>query len=197
MSLNTLFEQLKPTIDEDKTSKAMPPIEQWNPPYCGEIDIEIKDNGDWYYGGSIIKRLSLVKLFASVLLKEHDGKNDQYFLITPVEKVKISVEEVPFLITQWRWLDDEKSIMEVETNLEDRFVLNQNHHFTLTKDGSIYINVRRNLLAKVHRNVYYQWAELADETAVNSKKIVMKNSADITTALYFYSSQKKFTLGYY
>jgi hypothetical protein len=196
MSLEKLFEQLKPGAIENTVNKKLPPIEQWNPPYCGEIDIEIKANGDWYYGGTIVKRLPLVKLFASVLLKEQHGKVDEYFLITPVEKVKISVEETPFLITQWRWLDDEQPIMEVETNLGDSFVLNENHNFTLTEDGCIYVNVRRNLQAKIHRNVYYQWVDLADEAAMKNTETSMINNTDSNTELYFKSAQKKFVLGY-
>jgi hypothetical protein len=176
MSLEKLFEQLnQQKVEAQKTNplqgsneptvQKMPPIEQWNPPYCGEIDIQIKANGDWYYGGTVIKRLPLVKLFASVLLKEQEGDSAEYFLITPVEKVKITVEDAPFILTQWRWLDLKQSIMEVETNLGDSFVLDKEHSFTLTEDGFIYVNVRRNLLAKVHRNVYYQWIDLAEEAS--------------------------------
>ncbi len=196
MSLEKLFEQLKPNkqIGEQKKEKILPPIEQWSPPYCGEIDIEIKANGDWYHNGTIINRLPLVQLFASVLLKETHDSVDDYFLITPVEKVKIIVKDAPFLLTQWRWLDDKKSMMEVETNLGDTFTLNKDHKFTLSDDGFIYVNVRRNLLAKVHRNVYYQWIDFADETPLD--RHTLEAGATDATEIFFYSSQQKFTLGY-
>ena len=209
MSLDKLSKQLAAsTINEKDASGSnvkppkLPPIEQWHPPYCGAIDLEIKANGDWYYGGTIFKRLALVKLFASVLLKEQGADSDDYFLVTPVEKVKISVAETPFILTQWRWLDDEHLVMEVETNLGDCFVLDSEHQFTLADDGGIYVNVRRNLLAKVHRNVYYQWIDLATQGQVGSGG-AQKNSESEqetllqpSTELFFISAKHKFTLGY-
>jgi len=161
MSLAHLSAQIS-QLSNDK-HKSLPPIETWNPAYCGEIDIRIKANGDWFYGGTIFKRLSLVKLFASVLLREVEDERNEYFLVTPVEKVKIIVEDAPFVLTQWGWQDKAQSIMTVTTNLGDEFNLDSSHTLTVNANGELYINVRRNLLAKVHRNVYYQWAELATE----------------------------------
>ena len=158
MSLDNLFVQLDGHLSgqEQKT----PPVELWNPDYCGEIDLQIKQNGDWFYMGTPFKRLSLVKLFASVLKKEAD----EYFLVTPVEKVKITVEDSPFLITRWQWQDEQPhSRMLLATNLGDELALTAEHPLRLAEDGSIYITVRRNLEAKVHRNVYYQWLEQAKE----------------------------------
>ena len=74
MSLEKLSSQLA-GLTEGKAKK-LPPIELWDPPYCGEIDLQIKPNGDWYFGGTIFKRLSLVKLFASVLLRDLGSKHD-------------------------------------------------------------------------------------------------------------------------
>ena len=152
MSLDKISTQL------GGTHTKVPPVESWNPPYCGEIDIQIKANGDWFYGGSVIKRLPLVKLFASVLIKEVNSDVAEHFLVTPVEKVKIQVDDAPFLLTQWRWLDADEKIMQVSTNLDDEFLLDAEHPLTVTESGDFYVTVRRNLLAKVHRNVYYQWA---------------------------------------
>jgi len=165
-------------------NKSLPPIETWSPAYCGEIDIQVKANGDWFYGGTIFKRLPLVKLFASVLLREVEGERNEYFLITPVEKVKITVEDAPFVLTQWVWQDKAQSIMTVTTNLGDEFNLDSSHVLTINTNGELYINVRRNLLAKVHRNVYYQWAELATE----------KKNRD-STELVFYSAGCEYSLG--
>jgi hypothetical protein len=164
-------------------SKSLPPVEQWNPPYCGEIDLQIKANGDWYYGGTIFKRISLVKLFASVLIREVDNNHDDYFLVTPVEKVKISVEDAPFMLTQWQWLDDKETIMQGTTNLGDELILDNEHSLKLTDDGSLYVTVRRNLLAKVHRNVYYQWVDLAKETVTEKGKELIFNSANCQFSL--------------
>ena len=178
MSLDKISSQLV------GNKNSLPPVESWNPPYCGEINIQIKANGDWFYDGGIFQRLSLVKLFASVLIKERNRDVTEYFLVTPVEKVKIQVDEAPFVLTQWYWLDKEQTIMQVSTNLDDEFILNAEHPLMVTESGDLYVTVRRNLLAKVHRNVYYQWADIAQE-------IVTENG----TELLFSSAGCQFSLG--
>jgi len=178
MSLDKISSQLV------GNKNSLPPVESWNPPYCGEINIQIKANGDWFYDGGIFQRLSLVKLFASVLIKEINRDVTEYFLVTPVEKVKIQVDEAPFVLTQWYWLDKEQTIMQVSTNLDDEFILNAEHPLMVTESGDLYVTVRRNLLAKVHRNVYYQWADIAQE-------IVTENG----TELLFSSAGCQFSLG--
>ncbi|TYK67087.1 DUF1285 domain-containing protein [Colwellia echini] len=188
MSLEQITRQL------NEHSKGLPPVELWNPPYCGEIDITIKTNGDWFYNGTIFKRLPLVKLFASVLIKEVEDSSEAYFLVTPVEKVKISVEEAPFVLTQWCWLDDgltvdeEKSHnnsrkMKVSTNLGDEFLLDAEHPLTINENGDLYVTVRRNLTAKVHRNIYYQWAEIASEQQTEKGTELVINSSGCTFSL--------------
>lgn len=184
MSLELITSQLK------NQGKGLPPVESWNPPYCGEIDIHIKANGDWFHEGGIIKRLPLVKMFASVLIKEviqEEGSEvEEYFLVTPVEKVKIQVDDAPFVLTQWCWLDEKESTMQVSTNLGDEFILNDEHALTVSDNGDLYVTVRRNLTAKVHRNVYYQWANMAQEQKT-------KNG----TELVFFSADCQFVLGTY
>ncbi len=184
MSLELITSQLK------SQGKGLPPVESWNPPYCGEIDIKIKANGDWFHEGCIFKRLPLVKMFASVLIKEKskevNNELDEYFLITPVEKVKIQVEDAPFVLTQWCWLDEQETIMQVSTNLGDEFILSEEHPLTASENGDLYVTVRRNLTAKVHRNVYYQWADLAQEQQTKSG-----------TELVFTSAKCQFVLGTY
>jgi len=154
MSLEAITAQIKAHGDK------VPPVELWNPEYCGEMDLQIRANGDWFHAGSLFKRLTLVKLLSSVLKKE----DEDYYLVTPVEKIKISVEDAPFVLTQWHWQDENKSTMIVSNNVGDEFVLDTAHPITQNAAGEIYVTVRRNLLAKVHRNVYYQWIDLAKET---------------------------------
>ena len=178
MSLEKISAQI--TSGDSTTNSKLPPVELWDPPFCGDIDLEIKSDGSWFYNGTIFKRLSLVKLFASVLKKE----DENYFLVTPVEKIGITVEDAPFLITQWQWLDAEQSRMQVTTNLDDEFTLDASHPLNLDRAGNLYITVRRNLQAKVHRNVYYQWVDLAKEES-------NKNG----TELCFYSAEERFVLG--
>jgi len=181
MTLEKISAQLNKLTDDKKT---LPPVETWNPPYCGEIDLQIKPNGDWFSGGTVFKRLSLVKLFASVLWREVENNRDEYFLVTPVEKVKIVVEDAPFVLTQWAWQDENQSIMTVTTNLDDEFVLDENHPLTVNDNGELYLLVRRNLFAKIHRNIYYQWADIA-------KEVVTENG----TELIFISAEQEFSLG--
>ncbi|WP_286233987.1 DUF1285 domain-containing protein [Thalassotalea sediminis] len=175
MSLEKLVEQLK------QQEQGYPPVEKWDPPYCGEMDLTIKANGDWFYGGGIFKRMALVKLLASVLKKEQQ----QYFLVTPVEKIKIHVEKHPLVITQWCWLDEHCTAMQLTTNVGDSFILDANHPVTLEEDGSLSVIVRRNIPATIHRNVYYQWVELAHEAKVNNK-----------TAMVFHSADQRINLGF-
>ena len=181
MSLENISAQLKiqhnDKQDKLPSSADLPPIEKWNPAYCGEIDLQIKANGDWYYGGTIFKRLSLVKLFASVLLREVNKNKDDYFLVTPVEKVMIRVDDAPFVLTQWHWQDESNTVMVVSSNVGDEFILDVTHPITLNAAGEVYVTVRRNLLAKVHRNVYYQWVDLAKEVETENGTELMFTSA--------------------
>lgn len=177
MSIDNLFSQIKSEVSGEKK---LPPVELWNPDFCGDIDLVIKADGTWFYLGTPFKRMSLVQLFASVLKKEHD----KYYLVTPVEKIGITVEDAPFVLTQWRWKDDTNNTMIVTTNVGDEFELNAQHPLTIAADGSLYVVVRRNLTAKVHRNVYYQWIDLATE---------IKNENG--TKLVFFSAEHGFVLG--
>ena len=174
MSLESLTAQIK------AQGEKLPPVELWNPDYCGEMDLSIKANGDWFYAGTIFKRLALVKLLSSVLKKE----GDEFFLVTPVEKIKITVDDAPFVLTQWHWQDDSQTIMVVSNNVGDEFILDANHPMIINENGELYVNVRRNLLAKVHRNIYYQWIDLAREI-----------KSDKGTELVFTSADYDFILG--
>ncbi|MGB1199531.1 MAG: DUF1285 domain-containing protein [Thalassotalea sp.] len=177
MSLEKISAQL--SASTKSMEKKLPPVELWDPPYCGEIDLVIKADGNWFYNGTIFKRIALVKLFASVLKRE----GDDYFLVTPVEKVKITVEDAPFLLTQWHWLDDKKTLS-ATTNLDDNFIINAEHPISMNSNGELYITVRRNLTAKVHRNVYYQWVDIAQE-----------HTTSHGTELVIVSADYKFSLG--
>jgi hypothetical protein len=95
MDLASLQKQIK------DVSKQLPPVDKWDPNFCGDIDIQIKHDGSWYYMGTPIGRKPMVKLFSGVLKRE----GDDYFLVTPVEKVGIQVADSPFVITQWHKQD--------------------------------------------------------------------------------------------
>jgi hypothetical protein len=152
MDLNQLQQQIG-----DKTGK-LPPVDKWDPDFCGDIDLQIKHDGSWWYMGTPIGRKALVRLFSTVLKKE----GDKYFLVTPVEKVGIQVEDVPFIATQWQQTNDG---IVFSTLTEDSILASEEHPIALMQDKVSqatlpYINVRRNLWARLHQNVFYQLADL-------------------------------------
>lgn len=162
----------------------VPPVERWDPAFCGDIDMRIKHDGSWLYMGTPIGRKPLVKLFAGVIKLEQE----QYFLVTPVEKVGIVVEDVPFIITQWRMEDD---LLVLTTQTDDEFIVDKQHPVELRPDAKTgatlpYVNVRRNLWARLHQNVYYQLIEQASEGPTESGK-----------GLFVSSGEYRFCLGQY
>ncbi|MEM6938957.1 MAG: DUF1285 domain-containing protein [Pseudomonadota bacterium] len=143
-------------------TRGLPPLEKWNPPFCGDIDMQIRRDGTWFYEGSAIDRHELVKLFASILWRE----GDRYFLVTPVEKVGIQVEDAPFIAVDFEIKNTgPQQTLAFETNLGDlalagpdnplRFV--QDHE---TGEPSPYIRIRRNLEALIDRKSFYRLVEL-------------------------------------
>lgn len=154
----------------------LPPVEKWNPAFCGDINLQIKHDGSWHYMGTPIGRKPLVRLFSTVLKKE----DDKYFLVTPVEKVGITVDDVPFIITQWQQQDDK---LVFTTQCDDNFIVSEEHPVELHKDkvtGDLlpYARVRRNLWARLHQNVYYQLVELGKEVHEDDRHYLQLQSGD-------------------
>ena len=136
------------------------PVEQWDPPFCGDIPIRIDAQGNWFYQQSLITRPALVKLFASVLICQQG----EYFLQTPVEKVRIRVDDAPFLIVDWRWLPAEQgSELQLHTNLQHQLILGPACPMLLKRDPQQqllpYVQLWHGIQAKLHRNVYYALSE--------------------------------------
>jgi len=177
MDLQSLTKQIEALEKE-------PPFDTWHPTNCGEIDIEIKSDGTWFHHGSPIGRIGLVKLFAQVLVFEQG----HYYLKTPVEKMQISVLDAPFVITQWQQHETEQGLaIEVTSNLGHKAILSAEHPLQIEdNDGEphFYVTLHRGLKAKVHRNVYYQWIEIAEEQNINNQ-----------THLILTSAQENFSLG--
>lgn len=149
------------------------PTERWNPPYCGPIPIHIDEHGHWHYQNSLIKRQTLVNLFASVLVHEAG----EYFLVTPAEKVKITVADVPFIVTTWQLIrEQDMAVIQVTTNIGQQFALSQEHPL-IVRDDIPYVDCGRELWAKVHRNVLYQWSDLAQlETTANGEQYFIESA---------------------
>jgi hypothetical protein len=136
-----------------------PPVHLWNPAHCGEIDINIRRDGVWFHEGSPIGREALVRLFASVLRKDPDG----FHLVTPVEKMKIRVEEVPFIAVR---VDQEGGDLVFTTNVGDVVTAGPEHGLRveedpLTGEPRPYLHVRRGLEARLARPVFYDLVDLA------------------------------------
>lgn len=141
--------------------KGPPPLHLWNPPFCGDIDMRIARDGTWFHDGTPIGRAPLVALFASILLRE----GDKYFLITPVEKVGITVEDAPFVATDFtvKGAGPDQQIT-FTTNVGDSATAGPAHplRFTRAPDGepSPYIRVRANLEALIDRKSFYRLVDL-------------------------------------
>ena len=144
-----------------KGLKGPPPVEQWNPPFCGDIDMRIAADGTWFYMNSPIGRKPLVKLFASVLRRDADGK---YLLVTPVEKVGIRVDDAPFTAIRMT-LEGEghNQTIRFETNVEDEVSVDDAHPLRFAEEqgtGGLkpYVLVRGRLEALVSRALFYDLA---------------------------------------
>jgi uncharacterized protein len=156
-----------------------PPIERWNPPFCGDIDMRIAADGTWFYQKTPIGRPPLVRLFASVLKRE----GDKYFLVTPVEKVGIAVDDVPFLAVEMRTSQSQGApVLEFRTNVDDWVAAGPDHalRFELQANGGLkpYVHVRRELWAKVTRALYYDLVALGEERDVKGKAMFGVASGD-------------------
>lgn len=143
--------------------KGLPPVHLWNPDFCGDIDMRIARDGTWYYLGTPIGRKPMVRLFSTIIRR--DG--DDYFLVTPVEKVGITVDDAPFVAVSVEVSGEgEAQVLRFVTNVEDEVEAGAEHPIRvetdpITQEPAPYVHVRTNLEALIHRNVFYQLVELA------------------------------------
>jgi len=159
--------------------KGLPPVHKWNPPFCGDLNMEIKRNGQWFYMGTPIGRPALVKLFSSVLRHDEDG---HYYLVTPVEKVRIRVEDAPFLAVLVEKHEEEGvEYLKFTTQTGDVVVAGPDHPMRVVykedQEPSPYVHVRDRLEALISRNVYYQLVEWGSETLHEGRPALAVRSA--------------------
>ena len=137
-------------------------MEKWNPPFCGDLDMQVKRDGTWFYEGTPIGRVGLVKLFASILIREED----KYFLVTPVEKVGITVEDAPFVAIDFEAKGEGRDqVLTFQTNLDDIAVAGPDLPIRVVRDEasgepSPYVRIRRNLEALIDRKSFYRLVDL-------------------------------------
>ncbi len=151
----------------------LPPVDSWNPPYCGDIGMAIRADGQWTYQGSLIGRIALVKLFARVLRRDADGR---YYLVTPIEKVDIAVADAPFLGVEMQ-VDGAGATQQLifRTNIDDIVRCGPDHPLRFVEEpgsGGLkpYVLVRGRLEALVTRAVYYDLVELTTPHPANSDR---------------------------
>jgi uncharacterized protein len=156
---------VKPTAEglmsQVKATKGPPPVHLWNPPFCGDIDIRIARDGTWFYLGTPIGRAPLVKLFSSILKREGDA----YFLVTPVEKVGIRVDDAPLLAVDFTATGAGRTqTLRFTTKTEDEVDADAAHPLTVrisdTGEPTPYIHVRAGLNALIDRKSFYRLVEL-------------------------------------
>ena len=146
-----------------KPEKGLPPVHLWNPDFCGDIDMRIARDGTWFYLGTPIGRKPMVRLFSTIIRR--DG--DDYFLITPVEKVGIKVDDAPFVAILLQVQGEgESQVLRFTTNVDDIIEAGAEHPLRVsidpeTQEPAPYVHVRSNLEALIHRNVFYQLVELS------------------------------------
>jgi hypothetical protein len=147
------------------SGKGPPPVHLWNPPFCGDLDMRIATDGTWYYLKTPIGRPALVKLFASVLKRE----GEQYFLVTPVEKVGITVDDAPFMAVELNIEQGEGGrVLHFRTNVDDWVACGPGHALRFEPEPNTgglkpYLHVRRELWAKVSRALFYDLVDMGEE----------------------------------
>lgn len=175
------FESLLSQAGQLEAGK-LPPVEQWNPPFCGDIAIRIARNGSWYHEGRPFQREALVRLLSSILKRE----GDEYFLVSPVEKMRIAVEDVPFIavgMTEENPQDGGSPVLWFRTLTNDLVRLDAAHPLRvqtdpLTGEPRPYILVRGGMEARIHRPVFYELVERAREVLINGEPHLVIRSGD-------------------
>ena len=155
-----------------RENRRLPPVEQWDPPFCGDIDMKIEADGTWYYQKTPIGRPALVKLFSSILRRE----GDKYILVTPVEKVGLTVVDAPFLAVELRVDSAAQQVLAFRTNVDDWVVAGPGHALKFVPEPSTgglkpYLHVRRDLWAKVTRALFYDLVDLGEERDIEGKRM--------------------------
>jgi uncharacterized protein len=151
--------------DLDEESRRLPPVHRWHPPLSGDIDIRIASNGDWFHEGGRIERHALVKLFSSILRRE----GEDYFLVTPVEKWRIRVDDLPFVAHAVEQVNEAgRSLLLFTTNVDSRVAAGEQHPIEVVLDPlsgqpAPALHVRDGLKARINRVAFYQLADWAEE----------------------------------
>ena len=170
--LEGLTAAVRDAATANPAGKGLPPVHLWNPPFCGDLDMRIASDGTWFYMGTPIGRPALVRLF-STILKREDGK---HFLVTPVEKVGIRVDDAPFLAVEMlKEKHGRDRLLRFRTNVDDWVEAGPGHalKFVPEATGGLkpYVHVRRDLWAKVTRALFYDLVALGEQRELGGKQM--------------------------
>lgn len=166
--------------DRNAGKDGLPPVERWNPDYCGDIDMEIRADGTWFYMGTPIGRPALVRLFSTVLRRDEDDKT---YLITPVEKIGIRVVDAPFLAVEMTVSEEDGvQVLTFRTNVGDVVRAGPDNPLRFVTTGESdqlkpYILVRGRLEALVNRAVTYDLLALGEEIKIDGEAMYAIRSA--------------------
>lgn len=155
-----------------RAGKGLPPVERWNPDFCGDLDMEIKRDGTWFYLGTPIGRMPLVQLFSTVLRKDADGKT---YLVTPVEKVGIRIEDAPFVAVEMNVSGSgDGQTITFRTNVGDVVEAGPEHPLRFVDEDETgglkpYLLVRGRLEALVARPVMYELVNFGEEIEIDGR----------------------------
>jgi len=166
--MSTPLEQLLARLADAEQSAAGPPLDQWQPPLSGDIDIRIAADGRWHHQGDVFQRHALVKLFSSILRRE----GEDYFLVTPVEKWRIQVDDLPFIAHSVAQVNrDGVELLLFSTNVGEELLVGKEHPIQVDTSAKgeprPAVQVRANLWARIDRPSFYQ---LVDWAQVHSNK---------------------------
>lgn len=182
-SLDSLSEFIKQE-SSDRRGRSIPPLEKWHPERQGEMDMVIKANGEWWHEGGKISRQSLVDLFATVLWREGTDQDPIYYLKTPVEKIRIQVEDAPFLITEVNLIEQKQQtdapLIEFITSTGDVVPLDDEHPLVMREyqgEQRPYIEVRFGMKGLISRNVLMHLIKLGELTEQDGKTSLTLHSA--------------------
>lgn len=162
---------LEPLLSRIVPDGSIPPVDQWHPEHCGDMDLVIRADGSWFHEGAPIGRPRLVRLLSTILRREPDG---DYCLVTPVERMRIRVEDRPFLIVDAeREGEGDDALWWLTTNMGDRLPLGREHPLVISETPGSEpvpeVTVRFGLSARFNRNVYYRLIELAEQREQQGK----------------------------
>jgi hypothetical protein len=180
-----------------RAGKGAAPVERWNPPFCGDLDMEIKADGTWFYLGTPIGRAPLVRLFSTVLRKDEDGRT---YLVTPVEKVGIRVADAPFVAVE---LDvsgsGDSQVLTFRTNVGDVVEAGSEHPLRFVDETDTdglkpYLHVRGRLEALVARPVMYELVNAGEEIEVGGRLMFSVRSKGVVFPIMPAETLKKLSV---